>query len=228
VRQVAGTRCYPTGVGILVRSSPPLSLEEQIELTELLDASRSRSVFFVRGVFAALATTSLNLDPTEWLPLVLGDDVSDKLALKRIMHLLMREAEDIATQLAQGIAPTPESEEPDVVREFCRGYVELAHKDGSWTSSQRAFDLTLPLMVLSDYVSTESLATLAPQAQAEPDTYRRQCTLALATSVNALYAFFRDARTEAEKKRAELARQKIGRNDPCPCGSGKKFKKCCG
>ena len=21
--------------------------------------------------------------------------------------------------------------------------------------------------------------------------------------------------------------QKIGRNDPCPCGSGKKFKKCC-
>jgi uncharacterized protein YecA (UPF0149 family) len=22
--------------------------------------------------------------------------------------------------------------------------------------------------------------------------------------------------------------RKIGRNDPCPCGSGKKFKKCCG
>jgi uncharacterized protein YecA (UPF0149 family) len=21
---------------------------------------------------------------------------------------------------------------------------------------------------------------------------------------------------------------KIGRNDPCPCGSGKKFKQCCG
>jgi hypothetical protein len=24
------------------------------------------------------------------------------------------------------------------------------------------------------------------------------------------------------------SRQKVGRNDPCPCGSGKKFKKCCG
>ena len=23
-------------------------------------------------------------------------------------------------------------------------------------------------------------------------------------------------------------KQKVGRNDPCPCGSGKKFKKCCG
>jgi uncharacterized protein YecA (UPF0149 family) len=21
---------------------------------------------------------------------------------------------------------------------------------------------------------------------------------------------------------------RVGRNDPCPCGSGKKFKKCCG
>jgi uncharacterized protein YecA (UPF0149 family) len=26
-------------------------------------------------------------------------------------------------------------------------------------------------------------------------------------------------------RRAEL---KVGRNDPCPCGSGKKLKKCCG
>ncbi len=24
------------------------------------------------------------------------------------------------------------------------------------------------------------------------------------------------------------AEETIGRNDPCPCGSGKKFKKCCG
>jgi SWIM/SEC-C metal-binding protein len=22
--------------------------------------------------------------------------------------------------------------------------------------------------------------------------------------------------------------QKVGRNDPCPCGSGRKYKKCCG
>jgi tetratricopeptide (TPR) repeat protein len=27
---------------------------------------------------------------------------------------------------------------------------------------------------------------------------------------------------------ASIGRQKVGRNDPCPCGSGKKFKKCCG
>ncbi|MCZ2154947.1 MAG: SEC-C domain-containing protein [Bryobacterales bacterium] len=26
----------------------------------------------------------------------------------------------------------------------------------------------------------------------------------------------------------QRAHPKVGRNDPCPCGSGKKFKKCCG
>jgi uncharacterized protein YecA (UPF0149 family) len=26
---------------------------------------------------------------------------------------------------------------------------------------------------------------------------------------------------------ASPRREKVGRNDPCPCGSGKKFKKCC-
>jgi len=28
--------------------------------------------------------------------------------------------------------------------------------------------------------------------------------------------------------KAEVAEKKVGRNDPCPCGSGKKFKRCCG
>jgi len=30
------------------------------------------------------------------------------------------------------------------------------------------------------------------------------------------------------KKQPVLAKKTVGRNDPCPCGSGKKYKKCCG
>ena len=29
-------------------------------------------------------------------------------------------------------------------------------------------------------------------------------------------------------KKPVLAKKIVGRNDPCPCGSGKKYKKCCG
>jgi len=30
------------------------------------------------------------------------------------------------------------------------------------------------------------------------------------------------------EKPIEREEPKVGRNDPCPCGSGKKYKKCCG
>ncbi|MCD6176110.1 MAG: preprotein translocase subunit SecA [Planctomycetes bacterium] len=33
---------------------------------------------------------------------------------------------------------------------------------------------------------------------------------------------------EQKVKQIKLGQPKVGRNDPCPCGSGKKYKKCCG
>ena len=41
----------------------------------------------------------------------------------------------------------------------------------------------------------------------------------------------RGIKLDEERMKAELAgerRSKIGRNEPCPCGSGKKYKNCCG
>ncbi|HBT20874.1 MAG TPA: preprotein translocase subunit SecA [Peptococcaceae bacterium] len=35
-------------------------------------------------------------------------------------------------------------------------------------------------------------------------------------------------RDESEVKKKPVRSQKVGRNEPCPCGSGKKYKKCCG
>ena len=34
--------------------------------------------------------------------------------------------------------------------------------------------------------------------------------------------------TDRPRTVRKTAAQKVGRNDPCPCGSGKKYKKCCG
>jgi len=40
--------------------------------------------------------------------------------------------------------------------------------------------------------------------------------------------FSRGRRGEDGKQKPVVGGQKVGRNDPCPCGSGKKYKKCCG
>jgi preprotein translocase subunit SecA len=39
-----------------------------------------------------------------------------------------------------------------------------------------------------------------------------------------------EAAAAAEQEKAQPMRTgpKVGRNDPCPCGSGKKYKQCCG
>jgi len=33
---------------------------------------------------------------------------------------------------------------------------------------------------------------------------------------------------DGKKQKLKVGGKKIGRNDPCPCGSGKKYKHCCG
>lgn len=38
----------------------------------------------------------------------------------------------------------------------------------------------------------------------------------------------RELYKEQKSSKTVVKGEKIGRNDPCPCGSGKKYKKCCG
>ena len=37
-----------------------------------------------------------------------------------------------------------------------------------------------------------------------------------------------DNSSQNKEKFDEIAKKKIGRNEPCTCGSGKKYKHCCG
>ena len=92
----------------------------------------------------------------------------------------------------------------------------------------------------------DSLKEPNPIEEMEEDT-----VVSLAFDKEKLYKNMVDAKAEwlyelpqwdnifSEEKRKELYKEqknsgtirkekKIGRNDPCPCGSGKKYKKCCG
>jgi len=39
---------------------------------------------------------------------------------------------------------------------------------------------------------------------------------------------FSNKQSESIKQKPIISKQTVGRNDTCPCGSGKKYKKCCG
>ena len=60
---------------------------------------------------------------------------------------------------------------------------------------------------------------LTVQIRTEEEPKREQVAKPTATSSDG---------TDAPRTVRKTASQKVGRNDPCPCGSGKKYKKCCG
>ena len=72
-----------------------------------------------------------------------------------------------------------------------------------------------------------------PEMRPDPITpdKREQIIVHMAAGLVVAYQYFRGQResdlivhaTEPRRKAS-----KVGRNDPCPCSSGKKYKKCCG
>ena len=52
----------------------------------------------------------------------------------------------------------------------------------------------------------------------------------IAPAARAIHAYWLARRMppDAEVNTYVRPEPKVGRNDPCPCGSGKKYKKCCG
>jgi uncharacterized protein YecA (UPF0149 family) len=62
-------------------------------------------------------------------------------------------------------------------------------------------------------------------ADAEAESMRR----AIAANVRSIHAYWLAKRKEYLPTNPHVKRHKakVGRNDPCPCGRGKKYKKCC-
>jgi uncharacterized protein len=62
---------------------------------------------------------------------------------------------------------------------------------------------------------------------------REKLIVGSAARVMKIYRYFKPQRLTAEHTVGEgltyrRVAPKVGRNEPCPCGSGKKFKQCCG
>ena len=56
---------------------------------------------------------------------------------------------------------------------------------------------------------------------------RKHALEQLPMAVQTIAAYWQSS-GRALPRREPLRSVKVGRNEPCPCGSGKKFKKCCG
>ena len=113
--------------------------------------------------------------------------------------------------------------------EWAQGFLQgVQRRTESWRGlreSAATRELLLPLSLLAhEHDADERLRS--PLVSAEQ---RWQLIRLMIGNLAAIYSYFEPQRVSRVSVTPPLRRQaaKVGRNDPCPCGSGKKFKQCC-
>ena len=61
----------------------------------------------------------------------------------------------------------------------------------------------------------------------EMQEIREECAQSLPYAIKGMHDFWKERRQPANLARRPT-RKKVGRNEPCPCGSGRKYRRCCG
>ncbi len=101
-----------------------------------------------------------------------------------------------------------------------RGY---GQKDPLVEFKKEAFTLFEEMM---DRIDTETVRFLFLMQPARPEDEARQIERRQQRQMQQLS--YQTGPAQAETPKPARAGAKVGRNDPCPCGSGKTYKKCCG
>ncbi len=210
---------------------PPLA-----EIKRTLNASTELLNFHaVCGLFAAIGTAPELVPPSAWFELIKGKHVFDDLkSAQTLTQGLMALYSEILSSIADhGAHCCPDPSDEEAIREFCAGYAGMALRDASWSNEAGCSALMFPILVLSGTTSMDKLAKLVPAAAQDPLDYLLRAREGLPDIITELYEYWAEERRAAAQRliqRAEPVRReaiKVGRNSPCPCGSGKKFKKCC-
>jgi uncharacterized protein len=88
--------------------------------------------------------------------------------------------------------------------------------------SQKHNHILVPILALCCNDDGDSLLDLPEEAE---NKFFEEAGELIPPCVLEIAAFWSAARSAPQRRPTA---PKTGRNDPCPCGSGKKFKKCCG
>jgi uncharacterized protein len=186
----------------------------------------------VQGFFCAIVSGPDQLATEDWLTDVLGEqgEFASPEERSEAIALLERFFADIGAALAAGEMPElilysdEEGGEPDYWP-WCNAYLyalDVVSTDWFEEADDEDFeDLLYPVMALGGMYDEEDDEPLVNFTAEEIVNLKEE----LPDALLAVYNYWR-AKTNAPVTVRKDATP--GRNDPCPCGSGKKYKQCCG
>ena len=204
-------------------------------LMELLDAkSEAHNTMRcdeVQGFMMALLSGPDALNPTNWLPEILGEEsLFDAKERTEIERLVMAMAADMRMKLNEKILPDlwfyeDEAGNPDFYT-WCNAYLyalDIVPTDWFEAVDQEEFeDLFYPIMALGGIYDDEENGEVILHLNEKELT---QLESDLPHVLLDIYWYWQAIINKPQTVRREG--DKTGRNDPCPCGSGKKYKACC-
>ena len=207
----------------------PLGRAELEDLSEFLAATPKAMPFpEAHGFLTGIASAPTTIMPSEWQPEMLGEPrfVSTEQA-QHVIGLVMRLYNQILTDLNEDnpLAP-PNSDAEGAIRLWCTGYLKAARMDDVWRDDERSAVFLFPLAVLTGEVDLVGEEDSNGKVIEDPAPQLRRCREALDATVRDVNRYWTAWRRENAAPIAQQA-HKVGRNEPCPCGSGLKFKKCC-
>ncbi|MGD8841975.1 MAG: UPF0149 family protein [Gammaproteobacteria bacterium] len=185
------------------------------------------------GFFAALACAPDVVLPSQWLPAMWGGEAlmpewesrAEVESFSRSMmalHEAVMEGMNRDDYGALFLERTTNGRTYTVVDEWCNGFLRGMSLWGPLSAADAAFteDCLQQVRLFATDAGYRQLESMtddeveARQQQIEPDVRR-------------LFQHFVAQRRPAPHTPMVRTSPKIGRNAPCPCGSGKKYKKCC-
>jgi uncharacterized protein YecA (UPF0149 family) len=117
---------------------------------------------------------------------------------------------------------------------FGMGYDYLAEVWNAFTPDELDEELGALLMTLTFFASLKLAKAFHQETNGKSKLEQlAQAMMEIFPEAMGEYAHLGRSIYQARLEMGDLDQEplrhiKIGRNDPCPCGSGKKFKKCCG
>ncbi len=190
------------------------------------------------GFVAGLLVCPDLILPSEWLPLVWGSDedadpvFENAQQAEQLVKLVMEHYNATAHDLQAGrFAPVFEvdTRHDEVLWELWIEGFETAMqlRPDSWGAMLRGAEAVRValsgMIMLSDLAQGDSTLT-----ESEAQDLTEQAPDLIPAWVETLHAWRVGQQGVSLSARPSPTFGKVGRNDPCPCGSGKKYKKCCG
>ncbi|MDP2828955.1 MAG: UPF0149 family protein [Sulfuricellaceae bacterium] len=197
---------------------------------------KAMSIDRLQGFLVAVVSSPDTVLPSQWLPDVVGGETEyDSMEqAQAFMDLLMRFYNEVAAALSAN-EPIPfilrqrsSTDERMNYQTWCEGYIlgwALSSQEWLRPGNEVLKKLTFPILYLSGAFREDAQAKGKAYEEEEDYKVQQECVDVLPRVVQSIYDFWRERRGTPTIRRES---PKVGRNDPCPCGSGKKFKQCCG